>query len=59
MISQYVGFKQRQKDIAAPSSEQSKSHCSRVVVNFFNFIDKKEDAIKKMFTQCDNPHSPN
>ncbi|XP_045803815.1 glutamate receptor 3.7-like [Trifolium pratense] len=58
MISQYVGFKQRQKDIVAPSSEQSKSHCSRVVVNFFNFIDEKEEAIKKMFTQCDNPHNP-
>lgn len=59
MVSQYVGFKQSQKDMVASSSEQSESHCSRVVVNFFNFIDKKEDAIKKMFTQCDNPHNPN
>lgn len=58
MINQYVRFKQRQKDAAASSSEPPESHCSRVVVNFFNFIDKKEDAIKKMFTQCDNPHNP-
>ncbi|KAK7272295.1 hypothetical protein RJT34_28798 [Clitoria ternatea] len=57
MIYQYSRFKQRQKDIAS-SSEPSSSHCSRVIVNFFNFIDEKEEAIKKMFTQCDNHHNP-
>ncbi|XP_027340391.1 glutamate receptor 3.7-like isoform X2 [Abrus precatorius] len=60
MICQYARFKQRQKDIAASSSEPSSSTpCSQVVVNFFNFIDKKEEAIKKMFTQCDNVHNTN
>ena len=55
MICQYARFKQRQKDIASSSSQQpSSSHCSQVLINFFNFIDEKEEAIKKMFTQCDN-----
>ncbi|TKY48746.1 Glutamate receptor 3.7 [Spatholobus suberectus] len=58
-IRQYARFKQRQKDIASSSSEPSGSHCSQVVVNFFNFIDEKEEAIKKMFAQCDNHHNPN
>ncbi|XP_061363096.1 glutamate receptor 3.7-like [Gastrolobium bilobum] len=58
IIRQYGRFKQRQKDIASSSSEPSGIHCSQVVVNFFNFIDKKEEAIKKMFTQCDNQHNP-
>ncbi|XP_057457892.1 glutamate receptor 3.7 [Lotus japonicus] len=59
MICQYGRFKQKQKDIiVSSSSEPSSSHCSQVVGNFFNFIDKKEEAIKKMFAQCDNSHSP-
>lgn len=59
MICLYGRFKQRQKDVASSSSEPPAIHCSQVVVNFFNFIDKKEEAIKKMVTQCDNPHNPN
>lgn len=59
MIRQYARFKQRQKDVASSSTEPSGIHCSQVVVNFFNFIDEKEEAIKKMFTQCDNHHNPN
>lgn len=60
MICQYVRFKRKQKDVIASSSEEvAGSHCSRVVVNFFNFIDEKEEAIKKMFTQSDNSHNPN
>ncbi|KAK7261086.1 hypothetical protein RIF29_27390 [Crotalaria pallida] len=56
-IRQYIRFKQRQKDNASSSSEPPASHCSQVVMNFFNFIDEKEEAIKKMFTP--NPHNPN
>ncbi|KAK7324792.1 hypothetical protein VNO77_28638 [Canavalia gladiata] len=59
MICQYMRFKQRQKDVASSSSEPSSTHCSQVVVNFLNFIDEKEEAIKKMFTQCDNNHNTN
>ncbi|XP_047148072.1 glutamate receptor 3.7 [Vigna umbellata] len=60
MIRQYARFKKKQKDIASSSSEQpSGSHCSQVVVNFFNFIDEKEEAIKKMFAPSDNHHNPN
>ena len=59
MIRQYARFKQRQKDVASSSTEPSGIHCSQVVVNFFNFIDEKEEAIKKMFTQCDNHQNPN
>lgn len=59
MIRQYARFKQRQKDSASSSSESPSIHCSQVFVNFFNFIDEKEEAIKKMFTQCDNHHNPN
>ncbi|WVZ01413.1 hypothetical protein V8G54_027482 [Vigna mungo] len=60
MIRQYARFKKKQRDIASSSSEQpSGSHCSQVVVNFFNFIDEKEEAIKKMFTPSDNHHNPN
>ncbi|KAK7402036.1 hypothetical protein VNO78_13981 [Psophocarpus tetragonolobus] len=59
MIRQYARFKQKQKDIASSSSEPSGIHSSQVIVNFFNFIDEKEEAIKKMFTPCDNHHNPN
>lgn len=58
IIRQYARFKQRQRDLASSSSEESRIHCSQVVVNFFNFIDEKEEAIKKMFTQCENHHNP-
>lgn len=54
-IRQYIRYKQRQKDMPSGSSEASSSgKCSHVIYSFFNFIDKKEEAIKKMF-HCDNP----
>ncbi|KAE9600712.1 hypothetical protein Lal_00045368 [Lupinus albus] len=59
IVCQYVRFKQRQKEVASSSSESPSSNCYQVVINIFNFIDKKEEAIKKMFTQGDNPHNPN
>ncbi|KAL5797854.1 hypothetical protein ACOSQ2_002674 [Xanthoceras sorbifolium] len=41
---------------SSPSSPSSSTtHCSQVIYNFFNFIDEKEEAIKKIFTQCENP----
>ena len=54
-IRQFVCYKQRQRDHLAPSSSTPSGGCSRLIYNFFNFIDEKEEAIKKMFSQCDNP----
>ncbi|KAI4334102.1 hypothetical protein L6164_018834 [Bauhinia variegata] len=55
-ICQFVRYKRRQKDLTPPSSSLPPgSRCSQVVYNFFDFIDKKEEAIKKMFTQPNNP----
>ncbi|KAI9073011.1 hypothetical protein K1719_045044 [Acacia pycnantha] len=54
-ICQYMRYKQRQKDIPSGSREASSGKCSHVIYSFFNFIDKKEEAIKKMFTHCENP----
>lgn len=54
-ICQYVK-KQKQKDISSSSSsDPSVSHCSHAVHGFFNFIDEKDEASKKVFTQCDTP----
>uniref|UniRef100_A0A5B7B3H3 Glutamate receptor n=1 Tax=Davidia involucrata TaxID=16924 RepID=A0A5B7B3H3_DAVIN len=55
-ICQYVRYKRKQMKPPSPSSSVSSStHCSRVIYNFFDFIDEREEAIKKIFAQCDNP----
>ena len=43
-----------QKDSAPSSSAQSSARFSDVVHYFFDFIEEKEAAIKKMFTQRDD-----
>ncbi|KAF3443695.1 hypothetical protein FNV43_RR13385 [Rhamnella rubrinervis] len=56
MIYQFVRCKRKQ--IHHPSSESSVSlstQYSQVIFNFFKFVDEKEEAIKKVFTQGDNP----
>lgn len=56
MVRQYVRYKQQQMHPHSPSSSSSFStRCSKAIFNFFDFIDEKEEAIKKMFTQCDYP----
>lgn len=56
MVCQYVRYKQQQMHPHSPSSSSSFStRYSKAVFNFFDFIDEKEEAIKKMFTQCDYP----
>lgn len=50
MVRQFVRYKRRQM---LPSS--STTTCSQVIYSFFDFIDEKEEAIKKMFTQCEYP----
>lgn len=55
MVCLFARYKQKQRDLSPPSSESSSVHCSHVIYNFFDFIDEKEEAIKNMFKQCDNP----
>lgn len=57
MILQFLRYKQHQRKSYPSSSESRKAHCSQVIYSFFDFIDEKEEAIKKMFTQHDNPQS--
>ncbi|XP_021293155.1 glutamate receptor 3.7 isoform X2 [Herrania umbratica] len=57
MVHQFVRYRRRQMKLCSlPSSVQSTTRCSQVIYNFFDFIDEKEEAIKKMFMQCEiNP----
>lgn len=54
MIWQFVRYKRHQRESSHSSSVSSNPHCSQVISSFFNFIDEKEEAIKKMFKQHDN-----
>lgn len=54
MVRQFVRYKHRQMQ-SSPSLDSSSTRCSQVIFNFFEFIDEKEEAIKKMFTQCEHP----
>ncbi|XP_057954524.1 glutamate receptor 3.7-like isoform X1 [Malania oleifera] len=53
-VCQFVRYKRKQRDLSGPPSGSTSTHYSQIIFNFFNFIDEKEDAIKKYFTQCDN-----
>ncbi|KAG6657805.1 glutamate receptor 3.7-like [Carya illinoinensis] len=53
MICQFARYKQQQRESSHPSSVSSNAHCSHVISSFLNFIDEREEAIKKMF-QHDN-----
>ncbi|KAK8567451.1 hypothetical protein V6N13_105416 [Hibiscus sabdariffa] len=57
MVRQYARYSRRQRKFSRPSSSvQTSTRCSQVIFNFFDFIDEKEEAIKKMFMQCEvNP----
>ncbi|XP_011008403.1 PREDICTED: glutamate receptor 3.7 [Populus euphratica] len=56
MVRQFVRYKRRQLRSSSPSSISSSSRCSHVIYHFFDFIDEREEAIKKMFNQCEHPH---
>ncbi|XP_026409605.1 glutamate receptor 3.7-like [Papaver somniferum] len=62
MVRQYVQYKRKRRQLLAISSSDQTPHStsglSRVVYNFFDFIDEKEEAIKKMFKPSINPHPP-
>ncbi|GAV89451.1 Lig_chan domain-containing protein/SBP_bac_3 domain-containing protein/ANF_receptor domain-containing protein [Cephalotus follicularis] len=51
-IQQFVQYKHRMMNSSLVSSSPT---CSQVIYNFFDFINKKEEAIKQMFTQNENP----
>ncbi|KAJ6941254.1 glutamate receptor 3.7 [Populus alba x Populus x berolinensis] len=56
MVRQFVRYKRRQLLSSSPSSISSSTRCSHVIYHFFDFIDEREEAIKKMFNHCEHPH---
>ncbi|KAB5569651.1 hypothetical protein DKX38_003444 [Salix brachista] len=57
MIRQFVRYKRRKlQHSSSPSPISSSTRCSQVIYHFFDFIDEREEAIKKIFNQCENPH---
>ncbi|KAK0588542.1 hypothetical protein LWI29_002337 [Acer saccharum] len=58
-VRQFVRYKRRQMPQSVPSSSSSSTtttRCSNVIYNFFDFIDEKEEAIKKIFAHhSENP----
>ncbi|XP_062152265.1 glutamate receptor 3.7 [Alnus glutinosa] len=61
MVRQFLRYKrqQRESESSLQSPVSSEVHCSQVIYSFFDFIDEKEEAIKKIFTQRDNPQGQN
>ncbi|KAI5599579.1 hypothetical protein BDE02_02G205900 [Populus trichocarpa] len=56
MVRQFVRYKRRQLRCSSPSSISPSTRCSHVIYHFFDFIDEREEAIKKMFNQREHPH---
>ncbi|CAL1406985.1 unnamed protein product [Linum trigynum] len=57
MIRQFAIYKHRELQNATPSDISTTTRCCEVAYNFFDFIDEKEEAIKKMFKECEH-HQP-
>lgn len=58
VASQYARYKKRQVESSTPLTTLSSNvHCSQVLYNFFDFIDKKEEGIKRYFNQHNNSQS--
>ncbi|PON83854.1 Ionotropic glutamate receptor [Trema orientale] len=56
MVRQFVRYKRREKNLTSPSSSRSSSsQWSDVIYSFFDFVDEREEAIKKMFSQSNKP----
>ncbi|PHT96507.1 Glutamate receptor 3.7 [Capsicum chinense] len=49
-IRQYIRYKRKHTDLSSPSN----TRCSQVIYSFFDFIDEKEEAIKRIFAQHDS-----
>lgn len=55
-VHQYIVYKRRQADPSSPAFSISSSVLfSQAIHNFLDFIDEKEEAIKRFFAQHDNP----
>lgn len=55
MVHQFVRYNKQQANPSPPlSPSSSNTRCSQVIHNFVDFVDEKEEAIKKMF-QHDSP----
>ncbi|KAJ8763809.1 hypothetical protein K2173_003591 [Erythroxylum novogranatense] len=55
MIRQYARYKRQQMQTSLSSRIKSHTRCSQIVFNFLDFIDEKEEAIKRMYNQHENP----
>ncbi|GMH12588.1 hypothetical protein Nepgr_014429 [Nepenthes gracilis] len=53
---QYLRFRQKRIDSSNSSSPapSSDTRCSQVLINFLDFIDKKEEAVKSLFKKAEN-----
>ncbi|KAF3674783.1 Glutamate receptor 3.7 [Capsicum annuum] len=49
-IRQYIRYKRKHTDLSSPSN----TRCSQAIYSFFDFIDEKEEAIKRIFAQHDS-----
>ncbi|XP_050206201.1 glutamate receptor 3.7 isoform X2 [Mercurialis annua] len=57
-LRQFLRFKRRQILQASPSIISPSTRFSHVIFHFLDFVDEKEEAIKRMFTQWENPIPP-
>ncbi|XP_068638958.1 glutamate receptor 3.7-like [Aristolochia californica] len=48
-IRQYVRYKREQRELGSSLQMSSNTNCSKAFISFFDFIDEKEEAIKRMF----------
>ncbi|KAK9155765.1 hypothetical protein Sjap_003245 [Stephania japonica] len=57
-LRQFFRYKRKQRDhLSQSSSATSSTPCAQAVHSFFNFIDEKEETIKNMFKQYEDPPS--
>ncbi|PON68736.1 Ionotropic glutamate receptor [Parasponia andersonii] len=56
MVRQFVRYKRWEKNLTSPlSSRSSSSQWSDVIYSFFDFVDEREEAVKKMLSQSNKP----
>ncbi|KAF9587794.1 hypothetical protein IFM89_005669 [Coptis chinensis] len=53
-LRQFVRYKKKQRNLYPSPSSETNISCSQVCYNFFDFIDEKEEAVKRMFKQSDS-----
>ncbi|MQL73744.1 hypothetical protein Taro_006092 [Colocasia esculenta] len=54
-IRQFIRYKRKHQDPSSINVNSSRS-CSSVIYSFFDFLDEKEEAIKKMFMHQESSH---